>query len=400
MNINNLNLPILIFILLIMFLVSLLVQEGLSISPSFNRRELPDEPADWYSYLSNGSQTVLVPINEASIQNLTGTTLGNIGSVSYVSDGKTLEVTLWLVTGSGNYKNSFEEKPLEHDPIYGISVDVDSNLKTGRGGIDYGFAVDWNNSTKQWEMFSFETSRNGNSRILDSPKNFTGFDEVEGYITIPIDLSRLNNPDQYVITFFVLDSFANSTQIHDTTNWVNIPPPLYSISTSPSQISLRPGDERPAELRIKQIGLPTHLQPNVTFSANQPKALSIRFFPNQTGLPVNEAANVMLHINTSYTSLTDHSYIVPIYANITYPGEYLKSPGESILQVSNLTVTVLPNASIVERIQQFNNDWIAPISNIWTFFLGVGATVVAVSTWTFRKKKQSKKQNKLDGRWT
>jgi hypothetical protein len=373
---------------------------GSSVSPSFVRNEIPDDLDDWYSLRSPPLDPVRIKEND--IKNITGSVLGNIGSASYVSDGKKLDATLWLARGYENksdFKNSFEESPLGHDPIYGVYLDVDSNIKTGREGIDYAFVVARNNSTKHWEMFSFETSWNGNSRILDLPINFTGFNEERGYITIPVDLSGINYPNQYVMAFFILDTFSNGTQVLDTTNWLNIPPPVYSISILPNQISLRPGDERLAELRINQIGLPTHTQPNVSFSTNPPKAFDIRFSPDQTSLPVNEAATTTLYISSPLNESIRRSYVVPIYANITYPGEYLKSGGDSILQISNFTVTVLPYISPSEILQQINNDWISPISNMWTFFLGVGSTIVVIVTWYYKKRLQSNKQKTLDGRW-
>jgi hypothetical protein len=53
---------------------------------------------------------------------------------------------------------------------------------------------------------------------------------------------------------------------------------------------------------------------------------------------------------------TTSSYIIPIYANIVYPGEFLESGGDSILQISNFTVTVLPYLSASEILQQISSE--------------------------------------------
>jgi hypothetical protein len=53
---------------------------------------------------------------------------------------------------------------------------------------------------------------------------------------------------------------------------------------------------------------------------------------------------------------TSRSYIIPIYANIVYPGEFLESGGDSILQISNFTVTVLPYLSASEILQQISSE--------------------------------------------
>ena len=85
---------ILIILTTLLLCVSTSTEEVFSISHSFDRKEILDAIEDWYRYTYPNPS--LHPANISEIQQIVGTTLGDIRSVSYISDGKTLNVTLWL----------------------------------------------------------------------------------------------------------------------------------------------------------------------------------------------------------------------------------------------------------------------------------------------------------------
>ena len=67
-----------------------------------------------------------------------------IQRVTYFSDGKTLNATLWM--GGG----------IKHDPsiygasivAYGVLIDIDNNNATGKYGVDYQKEIQWNSQNK------------------------------------------------------------------------------------------------------------------------------------------------------------------------------------------------------------------------------------------------------------
>ena len=69
-----------------------------------------------------------------------------IQRITYFSDGKTLNATLWM--GGG----------IKHDPsiygasivAYGVLIDIDNNNATGKYGVDYQKEIQWNSHTKTW----------------------------------------------------------------------------------------------------------------------------------------------------------------------------------------------------------------------------------------------------------
>src|SRR5206468_9108480 len=70
-------------------------------------------------------------------------------------------------------------------------------------------------------------------------------DMVPTSIPISVDLSDINFPNRYRIAFYtdvyLGPGLFNDTRIADFTNWVDIPPTKFFISTFPEKIYLRPG---------------------------------------------------------------------------------------------------------------------------------------------------------------
>jgi hypothetical protein len=90
-----------------------------------------------------------------------------------------------------------------------------------------------------------------------------------------------------------------------------------------------------------------------------------------------------------------------VIANISFPTSITNRGGEtfsnnrsvSIVESSNLTLTVLPPYTTQEHLTNFTNAWITPVSGIWTFLAGVGAVVAPVIIALYRKKR---KRNSVD----
>jgi hypothetical protein len=93
------------------------------------------------------------------------------------------------------------------------------------------------------------------------------------------------------------------------------------------------------------------------------------------------------------------SHTLPISANISFPttiknrfGEVFNiSKSESLLQLSNLTLTVLPPYTLQEQLSNFVNLWITPLSGFWTFLAGVAAVI---TPFIIRRKQQSAAKRK------
>jgi hypothetical protein len=168
--------------------------------------------------------------------------------VSYFSDGRTLNTTLWVKPISDMFRQHVEI------PIYGLLIDADSNPSTGDNGIDYKLEVRWNDSTQSWVESLFEYSADGMYvKATDLNKNFTGISispdiTSYSYVSIPLNLHAIGTPNKFKVMFFAQiinksDSGRFSDVLVDVSNWVDIPPPVYTYVTTPNPLVLREGDK-------------------------------------------------------------------------------------------------------------------------------------------------------------
>lgn len=167
-----------------------------------------------------------------------------------------------------------------------------------------------------------------------------------------------------------------------------------------SSIVLRPGEEKDVELVIKGN---THL-PSESFltaydnrTSTKNKAnnndINLTFIPSKVSILPLSAGVSTLHIKT-LPNATAGERTLPIVANISFPntitnrgGEtFSNSKRESLSQTSNLTLTMLPQYTINERLSNFVSSWITPINGLWTFLAGVGAVIAPLVVAVYRKK--------------
>jgi len=100
----------------------------MALSPSFELQELVNKNHHWVQ--TYGNNDIYLKSNYTDIQ-----------SVDYISDGKTLNTTIWLVSGFKNYSAATYNQPFRHIS-YGMLIDTDIKAKTGYGGADYDFYVE------------------------------------------------------------------------------------------------------------------------------------------------------------------------------------------------------------------------------------------------------------------
>ena len=172
---------------------------------------------------------------------------------------------------------------------------------------------------------------------------------------------------------------------------------------------LRPGEEKNIELIIKGN---TRLESSASFSVDNDydnksnKFADLQFIPNTTSIPAGGGA-------AAGTSILDvkvlgntkaATYTFPIIANISFPTSITNRGGEtfnntksvSLLQTSNLTLTVLPSYTTEEHLNNFVNAWITPITGMWTFLAGVAAVLTPVIIRIYNKKQKRRKNEEKE----
>jgi hypothetical protein len=115
----------------------------------------------------------------------------DIAGASYFSDGRFLNTSIWLYD--------------DRNETFGylLSIDSDSNPKTGEHEADYQLQMTWNSQNQTWNRELVESisysDRFNNKAIIDK-------EEIHGKLTFPIqldfDLKDINYPASYILVFY------------------------------------------------------------------------------------------------------------------------------------------------------------------------------------------------------
>jgi hypothetical protein len=390
------NYPALILILLIVMLSSyrIPIPDAFAMSPPFARQVITDVPHDWDAS----------PLDD--ISNCTGIqhyiTYPDLEAISYFSDGKTLNATLWLSA-------PFEEKPFGHVPSYSMYIHINSFYESTQP--DYEVTVFWDIDSHNWTRDVIELSSN-DSRIVSETRNFTNFfdnnpeagGKAKGRVTLNFNLQSINSPDSYIGFFSLEDRFSkNENQcliVDDSDNAIYVPIPEFTVSTMPNSVELRPGDVKDVQLRVNSS---IHSSPRITFSTNQSSGIEVNLVPKQEFLTPAAMTTSFLHLKalTNATYRYNAPYTIRILPNASFPkiGSTLLRGKSTINQMSAtiplktayLTVTILPPIGPLDAIKDTFVSW-TPI----TAFYPIAAAVVGISLWVFAKIRK-KRENK--GSW-
>ncbi|HYZ50945.1 MAG TPA: hypothetical protein VE593_08660 [Nitrososphaeraceae archaeon] len=231
-----------IIIIIILLPLSLLFlnpsdEEAVASSPAFELQEITNENPHWVQ--TYGTSDAHLKSNYTDIK-----------AVNYISDGKTLNTTIWLASGFTSSSPVYN-----HDPFrkitYGILIDADSNPKTGYNGADYDFYVEL--ARGKLNGYLYQLSSTGDYIIVGS-KNITQSlldpDALRGAVKLELDLQSINYPSKYDLLFYTAESYK-SNEVRQFTSWVNVPPPALEMATSPKDIMIRQGQQLLVPARIK-----------------------------------------------------------------------------------------------------------------------------------------------------
>ena len=387
-------------------------------SPSFEIQELINENRQWVQTYGNSSVNLR-------------TSYTDILSINYISDGKTLNTTIWLYSGFNNSSAAFDDDDDDDngsngsDPdnnqssaklSYGMLIDADANTKTGYNGADYDFYAEL--SDGKLNAYLYQLSTTGGYKLIGSKGNLS-ISHAEspvgpGYVNLNLDLSSINSPSEYNLLFYSAESLG-SNEVRQFTNWVTVPPPSLQVSTSPSDITIRQGEEQLIPARIKSTSGFSNDVINITLGVsndfnskfndyiigsafnssefdvhiqrNQPPLIKIGV-PHQTPLGIYTIPLIVTIREPSMATTTKPTFITPLGGTLDPKFELAKKyPTVGYLtKPINLTVTVIPPKGIED---QFKDFWAT-----YGQFIGIfaGAFVGAFAKQMFDKAKQRKEK--------
>jgi hypothetical protein len=147
-------------------------------SPSFIRQEIRDDLNDFKTinqynsgYIDADSNCERKPIVDSA----------DIKSISYISNGKFLNATIWL-------NSTINSEILWEKLVYGMYIDIDSVYESG---IDYIYNIYLNTENKTWAKEFVELSPPA-AKITNIESNISDF-SGKTYIDFSLNLETLNS---------------------------------------------------------------------------------------------------------------------------------------------------------------------------------------------------------------
>jgi hypothetical protein len=289
---------------------------------------------------------------------------------------------------------------------YWMVIDVQSTFDKGSDySVDYASRYTGNEPFDKWRKYVYEISSNGHYRTLDSKydlyntSTFDPFYNPDNFILMDFDLKQANFPAKYSIYIYKINGFDidnERCEIIDTTGWVPIPPPKFSISASPDSINLRPNEEKNVKLQIHNNST---LNANLTVSIldKQNEGLNVTPIPTTLSLIPNSDNSLNIKVKNTSNKQDILSHVVPINLRVSFPqnttifGQNVTIPntvGADTMQSYYYTVTTLPDKNTKDYLDELAG-WISPLNILWTFLAAIGGLLVPFLIRMYTKQKQN-----------
>jgi hypothetical protein len=297
----------------------------------------------------------------------------NILAVDYVSDGKSLNATLWLKTNSEN-ASTFSQ-PLKRIR-YGMLIAIVSLPEnSGYNGANYDFYVEAVNG--KWSQYLYKLSSTGTRALVYSKTNYTEpfGDPIigPGYVNLRLDLDSIHSPSAYGLSFYTSESFK-SNEVRDFTNWVAVPPHIIDVVTHPKDIVIRQGEEQliPSEIEtplsnnvtsIKFSDSTNYTSNGLSASAEkiQPPLFKVKVSP-RTPVGVYTIPFVAsLFIQTTSSKLSTFNDTVTGSVDPEFQISKKYPTTGDITGKANLTISVIPPLTFSEAFTGFWDKYGTPI---------------------------------------
>ena len=327
----------------------------------------------------------------------------DIQMITYFSvDRKILNATLWL----GGEVELDPGKYGAETVVYGLLVDSDNNEDTGKYGVDFQKELQWNSELGSWNALFVEYSSPEHSRMISIESNSTEFfGDDQKYVVIPLEMDSITSPGHFRVLYYTVVIYANksdqkgtnsysakesisdnaSKMLVDLSSWIDIPPPTYSFSTTPSIIKIVRGGEQ--EIGIQLVSSSGMLPDSASFNpVTDSSEISIEQTSKET---LNESSSGISPASFKIRIPSDVNiglHTIPMLVNIStgslFPSGFIELPGINLSlpaenfasRYVNLTFSVIDPPSMT---QTFKDIWVTygtPMAILAGGFVGAFAT--------------------------
>jgi hypothetical protein len=308
----------------------------------------------------------------------------DIQKVTYYSDGKNLNATLWLGNKTITDPSKFGTVVL----LYGALFDIDKNPATGKFGVDFQHEIQWNNYSKEWNSFIVEQSSKDYFRTVFSQENYTGIQDNVNFVLMSQNLKFLTLPEHFKVLYYTVTIYNNTKTTVDMTSWIDIPPPTYTFSTIPDPIVLTPGEQKDIGIQLESSeGINPEVVDYIQLENNE-SLVKVILNPNNHNFS-SFSSNIPAPFRIIVPSDAQvGKYKIPFLVNISqgsiFPSGFIEIPnfnlsisGKSFSTVnSNLTITVTEPLSFDDKVREFWTTYGPIISLVTAGFVGGISTYI------------------------
>jgi hypothetical protein len=351
-----------------------------------------DEYEDW-NQVPNQTEYNIYPeiANDVSSCVINQISPIDISSINYQSNGKYLNVTLWLA------KEPII--PIANSSIreIGVQIDIKSTYDASSSDFAYMFTL-----MKEGPLFQLSEYDQYNDRLRYIEKeivNDTKFKMNANYASFSLDLQKINSPKEYRLNFVVQDTFMNNgkfCKLLDITDYFPVPSPKYNISLSEDTLFLKPGEVKEIEMKIDTDG---KFKSRSETSFPKVKDINITISPVSIDILPNSLSTSLIEVKPSLEA-DPRPYTFTIISEI-YPNEPLYSGFQELIGrtphkitevETSLTVVVQEPLGIIDYISNILTVWGAPIKETFALITTIGGA--GITGWFLNKFRKNKKRRK------
>lgn len=176
---------------------------------------------------------------------------------------------------------------------------MSSYLKSSYGESIFDNQIIWDTSSLKWDNFLMETSpKKQFFKVINQTNNFTAFYQPDNnYVEFANDLKTMNFPEKFRILFYTKYDYIKDGRycpLVDIGDWGFVPTPEFNVTTSPSSLNLRPGDQKDIRLTVK-----SNAQEDFDiqfFAGESDKGVNATFSPKDMTVPVSSEAITNLKV--------------------------------------------------------------------------------------------------------
>ena len=339
-------------------LFSTLIPNVVGISPAFTRQTIDDKP---------DPNIKDIDIN-AGLKRVirSGNILMDIVSTTYVSDGRSLNGTIWLLDPLYSKNHSLYVK---NNLTFVIFVYTDKQTATSNTLAPTYKLIISPQQDGTWKKLFIEmepdvsSERVASQKIIDVTDNYTGFfKDGNRYVDFSIDLEKISYPDIYWLDF--QSSTMNPTngiKFVDNTFTYRVPPLESKINYDwEKPIKIRPGSEQTFKLFINSTDQP--IKQTLLFSdANSTDSIHISFSPSDVDIESPTGKNLTdMKIKVDEDVHTDTESKIDQIINISVKTEEntaWKNRGTLVISIE-----LLPPLSIGDFLLETKLIYVIPIA--------------------------------------